>query len=91
MIVHIGNTLESRGKMANKIRTFPKRQMGRPETYPWSDWLDGGIWQLVKGDDFDCEAKSFRHSAYSAATRAGVSLRVAVAGDTVTIQKTGKA
>ena len=90
MIVHFGNTLESRGKMAKKIRTFPE-QIGRPETYPWSDWLDGGIWELVKGNDFDCEAKSFRHSAYSAASRAGVSVRVAVSDDTVTIQKVVKA
>jgi hypothetical protein len=45
--------------MSTKLRTF---DWSKPSvltsaedaayTYPWTDWLDGDIWQLTKGEDF---------------------------------------
>ena len=25
---------------------------GRPALYPWADWSDGTVWQIIKGDDY---------------------------------------
>ncbi len=54
--------------------------------YPWEEWLDGSIWRLSKGEDFQCEPATFRSSAISKAKRLGINLKSSVAGDQVVIQ-----
>ena len=44
--------------MATKLKTYDfsapsKLTMSDKATYPWDEWLDGDIWQLVWGEDFD--------------------------------------
>jgi hypothetical protein len=44
--------------MATKLKTFDfsapsKLTTSDKATYPWDEWLDGDIWQLTFGEDFD--------------------------------------
>jgi len=44
--------------MATKLKTFDfsapsKLTTSDKATYPWDEWLDGDIWQLTSGEDFD--------------------------------------
>jgi len=45
--------------MATKLRTFDFSQPSvitspnEKAVYPWDEWLDGDIWQLTQGEDFD--------------------------------------
>jgi hypothetical protein len=31
--------------------------------YPWDLWLDGQVWKLVRGTDYECTSSSMRTSA----------------------------
>jgi hypothetical protein len=31
--------------------------------YPWDLWLDGQVWKLVRGTDYECTSASMRTSA----------------------------
>jgi hypothetical protein len=44
--------------MATRLKSFDfsapsKLTTSDKATYPWDDWLDGDIWQLTSGEDFD--------------------------------------
>lgn len=44
--------------MATKLKSFDfsapsKLTMSDKATYPWDEWLDGDIWELTSGEDFD--------------------------------------
>ena len=77
--------------MVKIIRKFPEKSSGRPPIYDWPAIFDGRVRELQQGVDFEIPVGTFRNSVYSAASRAGWVVRVAVDGDTVTIQRTGKA
>ena len=77
--------------MAKKLRQMPDKSVGRPAMYDWLKLLNGSVWELSRGVDFDGEPDSFRGTVYSAAARAGLAVTVVVTGDTVTIQARGKA
>ena len=53
--------------MANRIDYFP--QAPSQNFYPWDEWLDGGVWELVPGDDFKGKPATFRASAVAQAAR----------------------
>lgn len=63
--------------MAETVNEFPVVGRKRTTKYPWSEWLDGQVWRLEKGDngDFNCSTKSFRLSAYQAAKKNNVKVR----------------
>lgn len=42
-----------------------------PARYPWDEWLDGQIWQIVAGEDYECSTESMRVQVYGAAKRLG--------------------
>lgn len=67
--------------------TFPRRCT--EEKYPWSEWLDGHVWRLVPGEDFDVEMESFRSATYMAAARKKVSVKTHIPKkkDCIFIQK----
>lgn len=67
--------------------TFPRR--ATEEKYPWSEWLDGHVWRLVPGEDFDVEMESFRSAAYMAAARKKVRVKTHIPKkkDCIFIQK----
>ena len=42
--------------MARQLTRFKRTSRPGPdEKYPWDQWLDGKTWELVQGEDFDCE------------------------------------
>ncbi len=59
--------------MAKRLREFP----GGPTRgkYPWDQWLDGSVWQLQKGQDYDIGTPSMRAAASRAAKAAGKKVR----------------
>lgn len=49
---------------------------GRPEKYPWGEWLNGKPWSIERGVDFEQSANNMRSTIYSAAKRRGISVVV---------------
>lgn len=41
------------------------------EKYPWKEWLNGGVWHVKQGEDFDVDIASMRSCIYMAAKRHG--------------------
>jgi hypothetical protein len=66
---------------------FPERHAANSR-YPWDQWLDGQIWQITRGEDFDISTESMRVRLYPAAKARGGSIRTNVKGSTITFQFT---
>ena len=47
--------------MAQRVETFP--DLPTQSRYPWDEWLDGSVWELVHGEDFDAQPSTFRSVA----------------------------
>lgn len=47
----------------------PLNRLGPRPTYPWGDWLDGQVWELVPGVHFQVTTISFRGAARAWARR----------------------
>jgi hypothetical protein len=43
---------EAAGIEFNRRGVYPR--------YPWAEWSDGRIWELIPGEDFQCSVESFR-------------------------------
>ena len=52
--------------MARRLEAFPASTGAR---YPWTDWLDGSVWELVHGEDFTSKLPTFRANAQIQAKR----------------------
>jgi hypothetical protein len=66
--------------MAHVIDHFPEPQnLGRPKGSKYDAWLDGQIWTLHKGEDFEGEAHKFvRAMRQHANTRRNLGLRATI-------------
>jgi hypothetical protein len=57
------------GQRLDVFEFAPRRPVGRPAKYPWDEWTDGSIWQIVRGRDYDVErsiqATIFSHATYT--------------------------
>jgi hypothetical protein len=62
--------------MPQVLDTFPARP-GHTR-HPWSQWLDGRVWQLTPGDDFEAKIATIKQSAKSQALRRGGDVRMSV-------------
>lgn len=53
----------------------PRKQIIRDDdfNYPWIDWLNGHLWELVPGQDFQESVPTFRARAYRAMKRVTIS------------------
>lgn len=60
--------------MARKLETFPEAQE-RSDKYPWSEWGDGSVWEIVRGTDFDTALSSMRQTVSKAAKKRGMTAR----------------
>lgn len=58
--------------MAKKLDAFPIKS--REHKYPWHEWTDGGVWEIKKGEDFECEPHGL--GLYQVAKRLGMKVRV---------------
>jgi hypothetical protein len=53
--------------MAQKIDAFPDAR--DQSVYPWDEWFDGSVWELIPGEDFAGQPSTFRASAVAQAAR----------------------
>jgi hypothetical protein len=65
--------------MPRKLKRFPEPK--RRGKYPWEEWLDGSVWLLRHGEDYETSSASMRAIATSAAKTAGKRLRTQVTED----------
>jgi len=47
----------------------------RDGKYPWSQWFNGAVWELTKGEDFDVDVAAFRRAVHSRAHWLGFKAR----------------
>lgn len=71
--------------MAQVLANFPEKAKHSREQYPWDQWLDGNIWQLVSGEDYWIKRQSFRARAMQKAYDRGGTVRMANMDDGKTI------
>ena len=67
--------------MATILRSYDwtktsKNKADRSKPYQWDKWLDGRIWRLEPGEDFDGPPGSLERVARTTANRRGVRVRV---------------
>ena len=67
--------------MSTILNSFPATTGGAPPKYPWTEWLDGRIWKLAQGSDFDCTISSFRVMVHKAARARDLKVRTVFDGD----------
>jgi hypothetical protein len=60
--------------------------VGRIETYPWGDWMDGRARKAVGGTDYHCKDSSFRQRLYQKSREAGLKVTVRVQPGAVLFQ-----
>jgi hypothetical protein len=70
--------------MAKKI----EKHKFRSSKYDWDNWLDGDIWVLTQGEDFEVELSTMRSTILGAAYRKGLRARTTLdmKAKTITIQ-----
>jgi hypothetical protein len=65
--------------MARVLDSFPSAaDSGR---YPWDEWLDGQVRELIAGEDFTVGVEAFRRAAYTAAKERQLKIRSKAMGD----------
>lgn len=65
--------------MAEVLEHFDfDNRRGNKEMYDWKSWLDGRVWALAPGTDFEGKPEDFRTTVYSAAERYKVKVRTSV-------------
>jgi hypothetical protein len=68
--------------MAHKLRTFDFRPTtttipaSEKFSYPWEDWLDGDIWQIEQGADFERHPLMMERIIRTRATARGAKIRM---------------
>lgn len=51
--------------MARKVDAFPPEN----RRYPWDEWLDGSVWELARGEDYESSASVVIAARVAAAIR----------------------
>jgi len=73
--------------MATKL---PKETLvacaGRGPKHNWTEWFDGGVWLIKRGEDYHCTDTSFRATCYGTARRKGIRVRVVPVDDGFEVQ-----
>ena len=59
---------EGMGQRLDVFEFAPPRPAGRAPKYPWDEWTDGSIWQILRGRDYDVETRSIQATLFSHAT-----------------------
>lgn len=74
--------------MAEKITGF---KFGSTQStgykYDWSEWLNGEVWKLVRGTDFETHPTALRTAIYNAAKSRGLKAKTSVLDEnTIVVQ-----
>lgn len=73
--------------MAKPTTTIPPRgKGGRLPSYPWEEWLDGSVWEIIQGEDFDSKISSFVVTIRQAAKRHGLKVTLTTQDDRIFLQ-----
>lgn len=59
--------------MARRVDTFP--ELPSQSRYPWQEWMDGSVWELIPGEDFKGNVRTFRSIALGQAKKRGGKVR----------------
>lgn len=62
------------------------RQPGPKAKYPWTDWMNGEVWEAVKGTDFDITCQNFVASLHAKARAKGMKCKTRTMNDKVHFQ-----
>jgi len=54
--------------------------------YPWADWLDGRLWKLVHGEDYQVTPRVMGAQAHRMCKDWGIQCRTRVEGDVLWLQ-----
>ena len=69
--------------MATILNKLPEyARPGRKEEYPYDQWFNGQIWELIEGEDYKSDTRYFKTRIRAAATRRGIKVTVAHTFDT---------
>jgi hypothetical protein len=59
---------------------------GRAEKYPFDEWFDGNIYELVEGEDFDAKRSTLATVIHNAATKRDLIVATRMTQDGLAIQ-----
>jgi hypothetical protein len=69
--------------MARTLKKFDFPGAGRPgRRYPFDDWLDGRVWCVEPGVDFDSKPEAFRNYVHKAAKARGLKVHTYIEKET---------
>jgi hypothetical protein len=71
--------------MAQTVENMPPGP-GERAKYPWGDWLNGEVWELVKGEDFTINPMTMMRSAHAKARYDGLKVKCSLRGDRLYVQ-----
>jgi hypothetical protein len=57
--------------MAKQLEKFPDGEGAAPRRYPWAEWTDGGVWEIVRGEDYDVATENMRVNLHMKADSLG--------------------
>ncbi len=67
--------------MAKRLEQFPGDVSGSPRRYPWSEWTDGGVWEIRRGADYDATTENMRVNLHIKAKSLGQKVRTTKTSD----------
>jgi hypothetical protein len=59
---------------------FPKKK------YPWEEWLDGNIWRIKKGEDYDIDTENMRIMICNKGRGVGKKIESTIEDDSIVFQ-----
>jgi len=66
--------------MAKVLKEYDRSEsdvkQGRPPIYPWDEWLDGRIWELTQGEDFEISMDNMENYIRKTAYRKEIEISV---------------
>lgn len=63
-----------------------RRGSGRDEKYPFDEWFDGNVYELVEGEDFDAKRSTMATVIHTAATKRDLIVATRMTQDGIAIQ-----
>src|SRR3954469_20083382 len=81
--------LPERDIMPRVLDDLPKAvrgNVGRSEKYPFDEWFDGNVYELVEGEDFDSKRSTLATVIHNAATKRDLIVQTRMTQDGIAIQ-----
>lgn len=67
-------------------KTVRSGTSGRTEKYPFDEWFDGNVYELVEGEDFDAKRSTMATVIHTAATKRDLIVATRMTQDGLAIQ-----